>query len=242
MELNGHDIYHAANAFASATAVQTVDVAVGASLTTSMSPVFRVDVKGISNDTVQLRITTLDGLWSEQYVSPGNAMDVQFADPPDGTPRYSVVPMTTTNIGVVRLTIKRSNTGTYSFESGIAWDPRGKRMALVEANPGGQRSWVLLNKEMGQAATNASGAVDTKELLPIDGPVRSISFTSDTHLRIEGVTQVFEKDIPAQGKVSPGGPYAIHPALLQQLTVNLGAGSISAQVKGWSCPLTLPPI
>lgn len=58
----------------------------------------------------------------------------------------------------------------------------------------------------------------------------------DTHLRIEGGTQVFDKDIPAEGKVSAGGPYLIGAAKPQQLTVNLGANSSIGEVKGWSCP------
>jgi hypothetical protein len=236
LELNGRHVYGVTDAFASATEVQTVDAAVGTSLTSSTSPAFRVDVKAVTGAAVHLRITTPDGLWTEQYVPPGEAMDVQFAGPPEGAPRYAVVPITTTNTGVVRLTIKRSNSGDYAFEGGVAWDPRGKRIALVEANSAGQRTWVLLNSEMGQAAIRGSGAIDAKESLPVAGPVRSISFPSDTRLRIEGASQVFEKDIPAQGKVPPGGAYAIRPALPQQLTLKLAQGSVVAAVKGWSCP------
>jgi hypothetical protein len=237
VELNGREIYRSIDSVASATTVQTVDVAVGTGMTTSTSPPFRVDVKGISDgSTVQLRVTTPDGLWTEQHVPPGNALDVQFADPPEGTPRYAVLPTITSSSGVVRLAIKRSNTGDYSFEGGVAWDPRGKRIAVVESNALGQRTWILLNSEMGQAATKAAGAIDAKQPLPIDGPVGSISFTSDTHLRIVGATQVFDKDIPAQGKVPAGGPYAITQALPQVLTVKINGVSMTTDVKGWACP------
>jgi hypothetical protein len=230
LELNGRSIYSAPDTLAAGTTVQTLDVAVGTGATAATSPAFRVDVKGIlDGKTVQLRITTPDGLWTEQHVRPGNAMAVEFGDS-DTAVRYAVVPATTTNSGVVRLSIVRRNPGDYAFEGGIAWDPAGKRVALVEANPAGQRTWILL-----QAATASAGAVDARELLPIDGPVRSISFTSDTHLRIKGATQVFEQEIPAQGKVAPGGAHAIASALPRQISVHLGGASVLAEVKGWSC-------
>jgi hypothetical protein len=236
VELNGRTIYQATDAFASATTVQAIDIAVGTAAMTSTSPPFRVDVIGIDGTTVQMRITTADGFWTEQYVPAGNAMDVQFSDAADTASQYAVLPATNTNSGVVHLSILRSGIGQYSFEGGIAWDPRGERIAVVEANANGQRSWVLLNRQMGQAATTGNGAVDAKEVLPIDGPVRSVAFTSDTHLRIEGANQVFDKDIPAEGKIAAGGPYLISPGLPQQLTVSLGTGSSVAEVRGWSCP------
>jgi hypothetical protein len=226
LELNGRTVFVATDATASATTVQAMDVAVGTGVTTSTSPAFRVDVIGIEGATVQLRITTSDGLWTEQYVPASGSMDVQFGDGADRTPQYVVLPTVSTNNGVVHLSILKSDTGAYSFEGGIAWSPSGKRIALVEANPAGQRFWVLLSRH---------GAVDAREALPVDGPVRSIAFTSDTHLRIEGATQVFDKDIPAEGKVSSGGRYLLSPAMPQQLTVKGVAGNSIGEVKGWSC-------
>ncbi len=237
VKLNGRDIYYSTDAFASSTVVQTVDVAVGTGITTTTSPAFRVDVKDISTDIIYLRITTPDGLWTEMHVPTGYVMNAQFGgytENPD--PLFGVLPVRTTNTGVVRLFVKRSDTGTFALEGGIAWDPRGKRMAVVEVNPRtNKRTWILLNREMGQAATGANGAIDAKQPLPIEGPVTSIAFTSDTHLRIEGASQVFEKDIPAQGKVPAGGTHAITQAMPQFLTVKIGADNAFAPVKGWSC-------
>jgi len=236
LELNGRTVFVATDAIASATTVQAIDVAVGTGVTTSTSPAFRVDVLGIDGATVHLKITSSDGLWTEQYVPAGSSMDVQLGDGADRTPQYVVLPTVSTNSGVVHLSILKSDTGAYSFEGGIAWSPSGKRLALVEANPAGQRFWVLLNRHMGRAAISGHGAVDAREVLPIDGPVRSIVFTSDTHLRIEGASQVFDKDIPADGKVPAGGPYLVGPAMPQQLTVKVGAANSIGEVKGWSCP------
>jgi hypothetical protein len=236
VELNGRRIYTTPSVLPFATTVEQIDAAVGTSVTTSTSPQFRVDVGRISaGNVVQLRVTTADGLWTEQYVPAGDALNVAFSDTTDATPRYAVLPTVTSNTGVVRLAILRLPASDYALEGGIAWDPRGKRMAVVAVSPGGQRSWLLLNKEMGQAAAVGTGAIDANEPLPIAGPVQSIAFTSDTHLRIVGASQVFDKDIPAQGKVPSGGAYTLSSALPQKLTVNVGGTTAVVDVKGWSC-------
>jgi hypothetical protein len=237
LTLNDRDIFYSTSAFASASTLQTIDMAVGSSVISSTSPSFRIEVREIDSKdkTVQLRITTPDGLWQEQRVPAGGTMPVT-ADEKAGNPPsvFGFMPVFGNNPGAVRLYIKKSNTGAWLFEGHVAWDPRGKRIAVVEASGLGQRTWLLVNREMGQA-DNGKGGVDAREQLPIDGPIKKIAFTSDTHIRIEGATQAFEKDIPAQGKVPAGTPYRITQAMPGKISVNVGGNSVIADVKGLAC-------
>lgn len=235
VSLNGRDIYFATDAFASSSNLQATDVAAGTSISIGTTPALRVEVKGIVGNTVALRVTTPDGLWQEQYVASGSAMPVVSEG--DGPQTYyGLKPVITANTGVVRLTFSLSKTGPAVFDPVIAWDPRGKRIAVVDVNELGKRTWVLLNRQMGQAANKSYGAIDAKEPLPIDGPIKSITFSSDTRIRIEGA-QVFEKDIPAQGKVPKGTPFTVTQELALPSVVNVSIGGFqgATDVKGWSC-------
>lgn len=236
VSLNGRDIYYLTDAFKSAVTLQTVDIAAGSSVTTATSPAFRVDIKTVNSQskTVAVRVTSPDGLWQEEYVPAGEMMSVTFEDKTSSLAEYGFRPVLTGS-GLVRLEVKKSSTGRTAFAGDIAWDPRGKRIAVVESNRAGQHTLVLLSREMGRAAIQGKGGVDAHVTIPIDGPIQSIKFVSDTRIRIEGATKVAEMDISAQGNVA-GSSFTVTPSMPRKLMVNVGGVTTTALVKGWICP------
>jgi hypothetical protein len=159
---------------------------------------------------------------------------VKFADDAHPLAEYGFEPLLT-NPGVIRVNIKKSKGGEYGFEGGIAWDPRGKRLAVVTATPTGGRVLTVLNRQMGQAAETGTGGVDLRQRLPLAGQIRSVAFTSDTHIRIVGSTQQFDLDIPAQGKIPNDGAAVLSEALPRTLNVNLATGVKQMEVIDWVC-------
>ena len=234
--LNERDVYYLAGPFESATVLQSVDAAVGTTVAATTRPSLRIEVKEIVDQTVHLKATTSDGQGQEQYVPNGGSMRLAYAPPADlkgAPPIYAVTAsINKYNPGVVSLIVKQSKMAL-SFEAGPVWDPRGKRIAFIESDTAGQRWLVLINKEMG-AAAQLGGALDARVLLPVAGPVASIRFASDTHIVVEGASQVFEQDIPAQGKVPANASYTIKPALPKQLNVTIGPTSTLTAVNGWT--------
>jgi hypothetical protein len=236
LNLNDGVIFSLPGAFDSAITLQTIDAVVGATVSTATNPSFSVKILKLDKGIIGLRVTTPDGLWQEQYVNSGDSMPLNYAgDDAKAAPQYGVIPTVKNgNNGVITLTVKQSKSGNFSFEASPAWDLRGKRIGFIQANGIGERFLVLINKEFGSADQN-NGGVDLTMKLPINGPIASIKFTSDTHVVVEGQTQIFEEDIPAQGKVPSNASYTIKPALPKQLNVLIGQASTLVDVKGWFC-------
>lgn len=235
INLNDRVIYHVADEFLHSTLLQSASMANGSSMTTNTSPVFRVEFQGMSpKGKVILRVTTPDGVWSEQYIAPGGKLVVRFQDAMHDLADYAFQP-TVSNPGVIRLDVRKATMGASALDGDMAWDSRGKRLAFVTVNAAGERTLLILNRELGQAADTGRGALDLEEPLPIDGPIRSVAFVSDTHIRVIGQTQQFDQDIAPQGKITSGKSFAVTPALPAILNVNFMTGAETAAVKGWSC-------
>ncbi len=127
--------------------------------------------------------------------------------------------------------------GDYSIEGDPAWSPDGSRIAAVEKN--GAQRWLVLLDTQAAGGTGADrgndkktrGNVYAREPLPIGGPITQIRFTSNTHIRVEGATQIFEQDIPASGKLNEAAPYSVTPALPKQFSTD----DTRVPVYGWVC-------
>ena len=124
-----------------------------------------------------------------------------------------------------RVRALKSLTGYFSFEGSLAWSPDGKRIAAIEKNGLGQRWLILLD------IREARAKVDVREPLPIAGPIARVDFSSNSHIRVEGETQVFDQDIPVSGKLADGAPYKLSPALPKKLK----HGEYVYRVYGWVC-------
>lgn len=241
--LNRRDIYVLPSPFASATTLQKINASVGTSVATATTPAFRIDVQSIEDHKVALKVTTPDGQWEQMYLRSGDTLAVPYpTGNSDGASVLYGISATVAhnNNGVAALTVVSANQGTPSIEAGPVWDPRGKRIAFVESNGSSQRWLVLINREMGDAdergdADGHKGGLDTKELLPISGPVGSIAFTSETHVVVKGQNGIFAQDIPASGKVPSNTPYTVTPRLPDQINVTVGDSPVSVPVKGWTC-------
>lgn len=242
--VNGRRIYSPTNPFASATVLQNLSVTGGLTGVTSTEPPFKLDVLEISDNTVGLRVTASDDFFKLQYVSPGGAMSVSLpsdtsADVP--APVYGFAPtIADQKRRIVNIRVLKSKTGYSSLEGELAWDSHGRRITTVEANDLGQRSLILLNRHRSEndndnSEGQESGAIDGRISLPIDGPIRSVEFTSDTHIRVVGATQVFELNIPAHGPIPAGISYTIAPALPKQLSVKIGTTTATVPVQDWVC-------
>jgi hypothetical protein len=235
VDLNDRAIYHVPDQFTGSALLQTLNMASNTNVVTNTSPSFQVSFQGVSaKGKMNLRVTTPDGLWSEQSIAPGGKLVVRFQDAVNGAADYAFQPALTSP-GVIRLEVRKATTGSPVIEGDLAWDPRGKRIAFVTAAESGNRKLIILNKEAGQAANSGRGAIDLEEALPIDGPVRSLAFVADTHIRVTGQTQQFDQDIPAQGKATNTKAFTITSALPGYLDVSFSTGMETTAVKGWSC-------
>lgn len=267
ISLNGNDrdIYSTTDSFVSAVELQTLDIAVGSTVTTTTVPPFKLEVTEIVDNQVGLKVVTPDDLLQNQTIFPmfiahDYTMPVPIKDPdsPDEIPptvygftaaikhheheqrgrgRNSSEEKEDRKAAIVTVHVLKSVTGAYSLEGDLAWSPDGRRIATVEKNDLGQRSLVLLNRnahveeEDARRDDREHNNVDVKEPLPIAGPISRIEFTSDTHIRVEGATQIFEQDIPAYGKVRDITNYRITAALPKQFVDEYK----TIPIFGWVC-------
>lgn len=244
ISLKKRNIYYSPSQFSSATKLQTLDLNVGRIVSTSTDPSFKLEVKEISDKTIALKITTPDNLWQIEYVRIGDTAPVIYTS--DASADRATVFGFSPRIkdkkgGVVTVDVMKSTTDQFSFEGGLNWDLRGRRLATIEANDAGQRSLLLLNRQRSDDNNDEEnedrdeGSIDAKILLPIGGPIRSVDFTSDTHIRVVGATQVFEQNIPAHGPIPANMSYTITPALPKQLTIKIGTATTTVPVQDWAC-------
>lgn len=237
--INDQNFYSLTRPFVSATILQNIVLSGSSAATTLTDPPFKLEVVEISGDRVGLKATALDGFSKVQYVSPGGTMSFSLAPDDNGiaAPVYGFSP-TITDIKrrIVNVRVLKSKTGNYLLEGDVAWDRSGRRIAVVEANDLGQRSLVLISLQHSDdddnSKENQPGHVDARIPLPIAGPVRAINFTSNTHIRVTGATQVYDQDIPGNGSIPAG---SITAALPTELTVTSGGVSEIVPVRGWSC-------
>jgi len=237
INLNGRNIYFLASPFASSNVLQKLNVAVGASVLTMTTPAFRIEVLGVAENKVSLKVTTPDGQWKQAYLVGEDVLEVPYStdNSEDSPVLYGIrAAVGSGNYAVAAVEVIASKMGSPSLEVGPIWDPRGKRIAFVENNGSNQRSLVLINREPGGADQN-KGGLEANERLPITGPITAMAFTSDTHIVVKGRDTVFEQDIPPVGKVPINTPYALTPSLPQQLNVIVGGSPIPTPVKGWTC-------
>jgi hypothetical protein len=233
LTLDGTNLYYATGPFDSSRAAQSVNLALGGSVITATSPALQVDFKQQTGTSVTLLATTPDHQSQEQRVSTGSTMPVNVSD----AALIGLEPVRTADPNTIKLVVKTSNTGYARFEGGLAWSPNGARIAAVEANDAGQRTLLLLDRQMGQAAIQGQGGIDGRLVLPIAGPIRAIRFLTNTAIRVEGAQDAVEYTVPATGKVrSPS--YVVKPLPVQAhaLSLTLDGSPVSATVRDWTCP------
>ena len=299
ISLNGgrREIYDTPDPFGSAIELQTLDIAVGSTVTTTTVPPFQLEVTEIIDKQVGMKITTPDDLLrgvpkSTVYIPSGDTdYESVASDSPDeitptiygftaaikhdgsGQSDSESKPAQGTHQGsgnsskesehnkvpIVTVRVLKSVTGPYSLKEGdLVWSPNSHRIAAVETNDLGQHWLVLLNRQAASASSESedsarfgdpyqarnaeqnqnyqnylNGIIDAREPLPIAGPISRIEFTSDTHIRVEGATQVFDQDIPAHGKVRDTTNYTITNAnaMPKQMAVQGGMPNLY----GWVC-------
>jgi hypothetical protein len=233
LTLDGKDLYYATDPFDSSTAAQSTNLTLGSSLITATSPALQVDFRQQTGTSVTLRVTTPDHQSQEQRVSTGATMPVTAS----GAATIGLEPVRTADPNTIKLVVKTSNTGYARFEGGLAWSPNGGRIAAVEANDAGQRTLLLLDRQMGQAAIQGRGGIDARLVLPITGPISAIRFLTNTAIRVEGARDAVEYTVPATGKVrSPS--YVVKPLAIQAhaVSLTLDGSTVSATVRDWTCP------
>jgi hypothetical protein len=267
ISLNGNeqDIYDTPDSFVSVTDLQTLDIAVGSSATTTTTPPFKLEVLDIVENQPELKVTVTT--YDPQMIPPfvnylrqTDTMSVPIeSDSPDDAPPtlygFTAAIKHTDHeqhdregkasagkdhqkAAVVTVHVLKSLTGAYSIEGDLAWSPNGHRIAAVEKNDLGQRWLILINRKahVGEGEDrnderSERSNVDARILLPISGPIKRIDFTSDTHVRVEGETQIYELDIPAYGKVRNTSGSTITPALPKQFSI----GDLFLPIYGWVC-------
>lgn len=259
VELNDEDIYFTTDAFVSAIELQALDVAVGSAATTATVPPFKVEVPSVADGAIELTVTAPDGQAESQFREPGNTMSLSIASDTSDEAPPTVYGFNVTikhpdaepskaedaakgkgdkKPAIVTVRVLKSVTGVYSIEGDLAWSPDGSRIAAVEKNDLGQRWLVLINSKASASKDGARGEdrdtdgnIDAREPLPIKDPISRIDFTSDTHIKVEGETQLFEQDIPAHGKLRDAAKYTLSPALPKQFSID----NIFVPIYGWVC-------
>lgn len=235
LAINDKTVYYLESPFTQATVLQTINIAPGASVTTDTNPSFVISVQDADKSVATLRITTPDGQSQQSSVANGNVYPITLFNPTSSS--YGVRVAISPNAGTVTLSILKSSQGNSSFEAGPIWDVSGRRVAFIETNSAGQRWLTLVNKNLGNADQNNQGlgGIDAHELLPIAGPVTSISFISDTTITVVGQNQVFTQSIPAAGKIPTDTPYSISAAMPAQVIMFTAGAPITVPVIGWKC-------
>jgi len=231
--LDGREIFYAPSGFDSAMTIQNLDATVSTTTSLQSIPGVNVTVVDASSDTIHLKLMLPNGSWQEQYVKPGETMHVDLGN---GT-LYGIKPTLSGDDQVVLLSVLQSATGAGFIESGPVWDVSGRRLAFVEGNGIGQRTLVILNKELGASAINKNamqGAIDGQTVLPIMGPISSIEFLTDTSLKVTGPLQIYLATIPAQGKIREW-KYILNDAFPAHLFVQTGTTTQLLDVIGWTC-------
>lgn len=233
--INSKTVYFLASPFAQATTLQTVTLAPGATIDTGTNPSFKITVQSIDNNSAALSITTSDGQVQQSTIADGDVYPITFPNPTASIygARVSLSP----NAKTITLSVLVNSQGNSSFEAGPIWDGSGGRVAFVEVDAAKQRWLMLVNKNLGNADQNGrgQGGIDGHELLPIAGPINSISFASDTSIMVAGQNQVLTQNIPAYGKVPANTPYSLSAAMPTQLTVIMGGAPTIVPVVGWKC-------
>lgn len=232
--LAGNDLYYATAAKATSSPLQTLNLALGTSSSINTIPPMRVGFMAQTANTVTLRALSANGRWSEQRIPTGQSMRLAVGDD-EGT--IVMEPVRTQDPASIKLMIQQSNIGKLGFEGNVAWDHSAKRIAVIESDGSSQRTGVLLHTQAGKAAIKGNGAVDARFRLPIDGPIVSVRFNSDTSVRFEGLTQAVEYSIPAHGKAPSTSPYAITPMLSAPSNIDATFSGVqgNAEVRGWVC-------
>lgn len=261
ISLNGNDrdIYDTPDSFISATELQTLDIAVGSAVTTTTVPPFKLEVLEIVDNQPKLKVTVTEDYSLEEYIQLGDTMSVPVGGDLNDDIPPTIYGFTATikhpshepskaddaskdkgdkKTAVVTVRVLKSLTGRYALEGDLAWSPDGRRIAAVEKNDLGQRWLILLNSKAltgkdGEKGEDhdTDGNVDAREPLPIKGPIHRIDFISDTHIRVEGETQIFEQDIPAYGKLRDATKYTITSALPKQFSID----NMFVPIYGWVC-------
>lgn len=232
--VDGRDIYFLSEGLETAAPLQTVNVALGTSAQIDVSPAMRVEFKAQTGTAVTLRAMTATGQWRERRIRTGQSMLMPAGDDES---TVSLEPVRTADPNTIKLVVKKISAPPPSFEGTIAWDSKGKRIAFAEAAGINQRTGLLLHRQAGQAAIVGKGGVDAQFKLPIQGPIVSVRFLSDSVLRFEGLNQAVEYTIPPQGKVSPQSSYSIKPVIPAPTTLEaeFPNGKATAVVRAWQC-------
>lgn len=238
--VNNRPIYYAPDPFRSATDLQVFTLAAGATITTSTSPAFGLEIGKIEDGVASLKVTPPDGNWQKSNVKFGDVMPIVVASAGSdgGSTVYGFQPLRARgdrdDHGTITLAMKKSLVGETVFERGPVWDPDGDRLAFVESNAIGERTLVLVRREMGDADEQKGESIGTT-VLPIQGPIRSVQFLSRNQIQVEGQTQVYQASPPLHAKVGGQWSYTLSPALPTQISVTINDRSTITDVIGWAC-------
>lgn len=242
VDLNERTIYYAPSAFKNSDDLQTITLSSGANITTATIPGFNVEIANVAKDSVLIKITLPDASSQQSYVPYGDVMPilVPTTDPDRNSNVFGFQPLrVSNNHGVVTLKIKKSLTGETVFENGPVWSLDGTKIAVVELDGRNVRTLVILRRKLGdrgeEKENEETDIIIAKTLLPIEGPVKSINFTSKDTIQVEGKEQIYQATIPNHGKGRGNWPYTLIPALPDQLMVNINNTALLANVKDWSC-------
>jgi hypothetical protein len=245
IEVNGQTVYKSSDPLASAAELQNVNLVAGGSPVTLTDPPFNLLVKDIPGDTIGLQVTGSGDFLYRQYVSDGDTMRVSMPNDDESSnpaPVYGFIPkVMDKKKRIVNVRILKGQAGSTSFEGDIGWDHHGRRIAAVEVDGLGRRSVVLIKNNRSDSDNDDDDKDKGKNVflgripLSIAGPIVSVTFTSPTHIRVVGASEVLDQDIPVQGPVSATGAPTVTAALPQKILISGAPLGSSVPVFGWSC-------
>jgi hypothetical protein len=237
VSVNDRDIFYVTNPFASALELQAVNLPIGRAINTATIPSFRLEAIESAEDAITLKVSSNNGSEVTELLSENETMQVPVIEG-NATTMYGFMRTSRRGRDAISVRVLKSKTGMFSLAGNIAWSPNNRRIAVVEKNENGESFLILLNQgnsesdgEQHPSVTNAKIGM-FRELLPISSPIKSIRFTSDTHIRIEGASQIYERDIPGYGKIQPRTNYTVTAAQPNQIMLD----GKSIQVIDWVCP------
>lgn len=130
--------------------------------------------------------------------------------------------------------VLKSASGRSTISAGPVWNSLGNRIAVIARTDAGQRTLTVVKYGADKASTD-NGGVELNTALPIAGPIRSVKFISDTHIRVIGAKQQLDERLPANGRGKGDGSYKISKPLPRHVVVRKHGATNVAPVIQWVC-------
>lgn len=221
-------VYRNAGVDATATPLQTLQVALGQIVTTSTSPSFGLQVISIASG-VTVHVALPGGNYVESRLSPGDVLPL----PTDDLSFALTAAIKDSASGLVTLSIYRGSDRGPVMDPAVSWIPNDSRIGIVVTSDGRRRVSIL------DKLQEANWTVVASSELPVDGPVLGVRFVSSTSVLVDTADTSWLIPYALKPQASPSRlatlSFGDPVELRRHLTLGIDGRSFPATVRTWSC-------